>query len=1218
MPLLRELIEIPEEVHRGDFVINLALAAGDAEATLRDYVVTEQLADAYDNALGFIAAAVRENASKAAYLDGSFGAGKSHFMAVLHLLLERNPEARSIAELAEAIARHDATLAERRFDLVPVHMIGADTLEQRIFESYLEHLRRTDPDAPPPAVFIDGPIFQQADRLLVAQGEERFFATLNTGSQAEEGWGALAAAWNDATYNAAMQAAPGDPTRARLAGDLIATHLPMFTEAFRGGTSGWVELDLGLAELTRHAQARGKDALVLFLDEVILWLGSRMADPAFVAKEGPKLVKLVEYSHGRQLPLISFLARQRDLREFIGDELPGAERLAFVDSLRYWNDRFHRIELADRNLPRIAQRRLLKPVSEQASADLDEAFVELERARPEVLKALLTDDADREAFRISYPFSPAFMKTLVAASSALQRERTALRVMLQLLVDQRDQLELGDLVSVGELFPVLSGSDEPFSEDLRRQFAVAKTLYAETLRPLLLAQHGVQENAAELLPRSHPFCGDDRLVGTLLLSALVSRAEPLRNLDVARLTALTHGSIATPIPGAERSIVLQKVRTLASAGAPIRIGEDPQNPSLALRLSGVDVETIIDRARSVDNLSVRRQTVRQLLAGEFGLAGDDRLLPAEHRVLWRGTWRELDVVFGNVRDESSLPDDAFRAPRSRWKVVIDYPFDEALHSTGEDLERLDRWRAEHDSTRTVCWLPVFLSSALQHQLGRLVVINHVLSGERLPQYADHLSRQDQEIARVQLEDHASVLRETLRGAIRQAYGVERGEEGTIEDALDPEQRLQSLQEGFRPRLPVGQTLRDAFEGLARQMLDYQYPDHPLFETEVKLRDLRVVWEEVQRAIETGPRIEMAAPDRRRLLLRIANPLELGTQHAGPFVLASTWKERLDQAIARARAQGGLETISVGDLRALLDEPRPRGLTAEVSALVLLTYARQTGRTFRLHGGAPGQLGVDRLADELELVAARLPTEEVWQTALWRAPGLLGLGDLSPARTAGAVQAFATEASEASSGYAPAAHGLPVALERRLRLLGLDPDAADRARSAAAGRSLIDAVGGAGDPVEVVEAVAAAAIPTSARAIGVSLATAGEVSRVLDDDRWRVIERLLTAPASAERDAAMQRLREAITRDEFSESLEPAVAASFQAGVELIASRPQPAPKPAPEPGAEPPLEPGAQPPPDGGGREAGLTIAQAREKLAELEASGNGYVIDLAWTPGEQ
>ena len=92
--LLRDVITIPETVHKGDFVMSLAEGVADQHATLADYVVTAQLADAFNNALGFIASAVREDTSKAAYLDGSFGSGKSHFMAVLHLLLQRDPEAR--------------------------------------------------------------------------------------------------------------------------------------------------------------------------------------------------------------------------------------------------------------------------------------------------------------------------------------------------------------------------------------------------------------------------------------------------------------------------------------------------------------------------------------------------------------------------------------------------------------------------------------------------------------------------------------------------------------------------------------------------------------------------------------------------------------------------------------------------------------------------------------------------------------------------------------------------------------------------------------------------------------------------------------------------------------------------------------------------------------------------------------------------------------------
>ena len=43
------------------------------------------------------------------------------------------------------------------------------------------------------------------------------------------------------------------------------------------------------------------------------------------------------------------------------------------------------------------------------------------------------DAADRAEFRLTYPFSPAFLHAMVDISGALQRERTALKLMQQLL-----------------------------------------------------------------------------------------------------------------------------------------------------------------------------------------------------------------------------------------------------------------------------------------------------------------------------------------------------------------------------------------------------------------------------------------------------------------------------------------------------------------------------------------------------------------------------------------------------------------------------------------------------------------------------------------------------------------------------------------------------------------------------------------------------------------
>ena len=125
MTTIAEIFDLPERVHQGDYVLRLSEGVDDAEGTLKDYVVTPQLVRCFEGALSLIGSAVRENTSKGAYLHGSFGSGKSHFMAVLTLLLREEARARSIPELARAVAKANVWTTGRQFLVVPYHMIGA-------------------------------------------------------------------------------------------------------------------------------------------------------------------------------------------------------------------------------------------------------------------------------------------------------------------------------------------------------------------------------------------------------------------------------------------------------------------------------------------------------------------------------------------------------------------------------------------------------------------------------------------------------------------------------------------------------------------------------------------------------------------------------------------------------------------------------------------------------------------------------------------------------------------------------------------------------------------------------------------------------------------------------------------------------------------------------------------------------------------------------------
>ena len=132
---------------------------------------------------------------------------------------------------------------------------------------------------------------------------------------------------------------------------------------------------------------------------------------------------------------------------------------------------------------------MLKPRNEAARQEIDATFEETPKVREEVLDGAAHAGGEPEMFRDVYPFSPALVQTLVAVSSVLQRERTALKVMLQLLVDQRETLQLGDLVPVGDLFDVIADGDEAFSEEMRIHFDNAKRLYVQKLLPMLERQH---------------------------------------------------------------------------------------------------------------------------------------------------------------------------------------------------------------------------------------------------------------------------------------------------------------------------------------------------------------------------------------------------------------------------------------------------------------------------------------------------------------------------------------------------------------------------------------------------------------------------------------------------------------------------------------------------------------------------------------------------------
>ena len=1227
MTTIADIFALPERVHQGDFVLRLSEGVERAERTLNDYVVTEQLAGCFDDALSLVGSAVTANTSKGAYLHGSFGSGKSHFMAVLTLLLRRNAEARSIPRLAGAVAKSNAWTTDRRFLVVPYHMIGATGMESAILGRYAEHVRAIHPEAPTPGFYQADRLFEDARSLRASMGDAAFFRTLNEkirdgSGSGGGGWGALGNEWDAAGFEAALEAPPGDDERLRLVGDLIDAYFSAARTVDATNDERFVPLDEGLSVMSRHARDLGYDALILFLDELVLWLASHAADTAFVNREGQKVAKLVEAMQSdRPIPIVSFIARQRDLRELVGEHLPGAEQLGFADVLSWWEARFDTITLEDRNLPEIVEHRVLRPKDAAARAELATAFDKTARVREEILSTLLTRDGDRKMFRQVYPFTPALVQTLIAVSSLLQRERTALKLMLQLLVDHGHRLELGDIIPVGELFDVIAEGDEPFTQAMRLRFDDARKLYRTKLLPLLESEHrvvatDVREGRAD--PRkATSFRNDDRLMKTLLLSALAEGVEALRALTPARLSALNHGTVRSPIPGQESRIVLGKCRQWAAQAGEIKVSDDSANPVVTLQIVGVDTESILANATALDSHGYRIQKVRRLVYESLGLDESQGWLPQTYEMQWRGSRRKCEILIRNVRE---MNPEEFRNSEGLWRVVIDWPFDEPRHTPLDDLAQVRNFKTKGEPADTIVWLPWFFTESTQRDLGRLVLLDQVLTGNRLNEYGAHLSQTDRDQARGLMVNQRDQMRTRIRNCLLAAYGISRADVDAVDDSHDLEGHFVSLNPGLEVRPPVAASIGGALQDVFGQWLTARYPNHPEFGVEVRRPGLRRVLEVVERAV-VAPENRVEVDRQSRVDVRhIAVPLGLGAMGETHFVLERTWLDELE----RKHAQHGGDPLSVRELRAWIEAPERRGLDRDVQNLLILTFALQKGLRFSLHG-QPATPSIEKLGDSLVLVAQALPDAREWKRAVDLADTVFGI-ETSRLMNAQNVARLA-QALRGAAGEQPreSVSALTDSLKVRLDGRGIPPATADRFRTASAAHSLLAALDRVEDDA-LVSTLAAADVQTSPAAMGQCLKSAHDVTGALAAGEWQVFDRTdqLPEPYHERVQEIATSLDEALRRDEHVTPFVGVLRGCRTRALDLMieAANAPPPPIPSRPPVPEPPTRPDGPERPDSVAPSATtghrtVAAAEIRTVFEEIEnaARETGATrVEIRWT----
>ena len=821
------------------------------------------------------------------------------------------------------------------------------------------------------------------------------------------------------------------------------------------------------------------------------------------------MVKLVEAQAAhREVPIVSFIARQRNLADMVGHEYAGDEQARLAHSLEHWEGRFDSIVLEDRNLPAVVEKRIVRPEDEAARVELDKAFESMKRGATRGSWETMLGGLDATAFRQLYPFSPALVDALVALSNSLQRSRTAIKMLVEILVEHIEDLRVGQVVGVGDLFDVLAGGEEAADGVMRSRFRAAKRLYAEDLLPVIQASRGTNtpERCQRLAPDARLAIGcsncverdcrhDNRMVKTLLIAALVPNVDVLKNMTVSRLVQLNHGSLKSPIPGTEVSMSANRLRDWASHVGQLQIGEQT-DPTVSLRLEGVSLAPILQGARDKDSHGARQLVLRNLLFEALRLdeVHDSKV---EKVVTWRGTKRRGFVRFANIRRLS--PSTLECAAEHDFQIIIDYPFDDSGHGPSDDQNVIEDFIASSTGTWTLAWLPSFFANEVNNLLGEVVVLEHILSSnDTKKKYLGHLGVEDRARAELDLESLHAQKRNRLRQSIEQAYGMRADREEDLDSGRLVETHLVMLKPGARVRTGTAPNLGEALDRYVEEMLAERYPRHPRLEGAFSARRVEVLLDRFGAVVDSPDRRIAADRD---LVKSMKNSLaELGLVRVteGAVLLV---EDQMLQRIERRRAQEGDEHPTVEQVRVWIDESGKMGLPLAIQDLIVRCYTRWQARTMMSGGRVYSTSVKAELPGDVVLEKPPLPAEPAWNAALGLAATVFGQTFAGKGLHGENVARLAESVWEKRDALRAPVEAIPGILVQRLQDVGAvaagdeEPPRLLTAQSARELLSVLDT----DDAVALVEGLASFSPRTSSKALRDHLTSATAVLKTLKDN-----------------------------------------------------------------------------------------------------------------------
>ncbi|MBI2893932.1 MAG: hypothetical protein HYY06_10300 [Deltaproteobacteria bacterium] len=826
----------PEDIRAMGFVIRLREldpASEDVRKLVADYVVTPAVAGELPRILDDMHQVFDRGEEYGRFIHGSFGSGKSHFMTILSLLFENVAAAwdKDSPVFGTLRDRQRTWIDKAHLLVVRIHMLsvkGKGTgLDRAVYDGFNQALRRRGKE-PFEFLHVEG-VLDEARREADLYGDAFWKGLADArvvGSRAEFEDAASASLRQRETLARAYLSHKGRDV------------------ASAGIDPNWSE---GLHRLTKHAKDQGFGGVVLMIDELLLWLSEKSKEE--FAREINDLAVLVDHNTGqRAVPLFVFVARQRNIKDFFPDLV---DESRIHEHLEHHLKRFDETRLQDMELRHVVKGRVLKPRAEDA---IRRASERLAQQHEKVLPGILAG-ADVAYLRDVYPFHPALIETLIDVTMLMQRERSALRVLYELLVIHYPHLPLGEFLPVGSAFDAIF---PPSGVEASKKVEVLQDIHRQYYERLVPAMDQLRAAAGEFDDKRRAAL--DQIVKTVLLGEVSNRLRG-KGLTVERLVQLNSVDVEGETYRGRLRVAAADLVTLSNLVPDLQVSSTDKTAIVRYVLGGVSLGEVLVRARSkVDNLSQRFRVFYGALKTALGVSGkkgfdDGADNVGDYEVRWRNTRRRGQLRIGNVRE---MKYEDFDAPDGGFTLLCDYPWDEPGHSVEEDRQRAFNVRKNRGNRYTLCWLPRHMSPTELDVIKDLAAVRFLLSPEGQEELLDTLAPQDRARLLDQAHGREKLQSQQLNELVREVY-VNHGEWLPLVSDVDTK----------RPHEDLAANLEHA----AQLLLDRRYPQHPTFGAEPRKADLERLlgW-----MVSAGDATVSVAfdDDTAKVLRTIGQPLEL--------------------------------------------------------------------------------------------------------------------------------------------------------------------------------------------------------------------------------------------------------------------------------------------------------------------------------------------------------